>query len=96
LIYIFDTSALRVLHNFYPPTFPSLWQNLGSLVQLGVVQSVDEVYNELENFREDDHLLKWAKANKKIFAKPSNDELLIIKQIFAIASFRPLVPKGYS
>lgn len=91
MIYVFDTSAFIVLKNFYPSTFPTLWERLDTMVERGAIVSVREVFNELHTYNDADFIQDWAKQNKALFAKPGNDELLIVQQILAIPHFQTLV-----
>jgi hypothetical protein len=91
VIYVLDTSAFRVLRNFYPAAFPTLWARLEVLVQDGTLISVAEVLNELHTFNDSETLEAWCKKHKSIFAKPTNDELLVVQRIMAVPHFRPVV-----
>ena len=54
--YVFDTSALIVLKNYYPTTFATLWDRIGKLAQNGTIVSVREVFNELHNYNDVDFI----------------------------------------
>ena len=89
--YVFDTSTLIVLKNYYPTTFAKLWNRIGTLAGNGTIVSVREVFNELHNYNDVDFIQDWAKQHKAIFGKPSNDELLVVQQILAIPHFQTLI-----
>lgn len=89
--YVFDTSAFVVLKNYYPTTFSTLWSHIDTLAGNGTIVSVREVFNELHNYNDVDFIQDWAKQHKAIFAKPSNDELLVVQQILAIPHFQTLI-----
>jgi hypothetical protein len=91
MIFVFDTSVFIVLKNFYTATFPSLWAQLGDLVGKGGIISVREVLQELENYNDTDFIQEWAKRNKAIFAKPSNEETVFVARILSIPHFQPLI-----
>ncbi len=91
MIYVFDTGAFIVLKNYYPTAFPTLWERIATAVASGEIVSVREVFNELHNYNDTDFIQDWAKEHKAIFAKPSNDELLIVQQILAIPHFQTLL-----
>ena len=91
MIYVFDTSAFIVLKNFYPTTFPTLWQRIDAFASDGTIISVREVFNELHNYNDEDFIQDWAKQYKAIFLKPENDELLVVQQILAIPHFQTLI-----
>lgn len=89
--YVFDTGAFIVLKNYYPTTFTTLWGRIDALAANGTIVSVREVFNELHNYNDVDFIQDWAKQHKAIFAKPSNDELLVVQQILAIPHFQTLI-----
>lgn len=89
--YVFDTGAFIVLKNYYPATFTTLWGRIDTLAGNGTIVSVREVFNELHNYNDVDFIQDWAKQHKAIFAKPSNDELLVVQQILAIPHFQALI-----
>jgi hypothetical protein len=91
MIYVFDTSAFRVLNNFYPSRFPSLWTGVADLIAAGRLVSVREVLNELNQYLEDDFLKDWARNNRHIFVAPTNDELTFVAKIFSVQHFRTLI-----
>ena len=91
MIYVFDTGAFIVLKNYYPTTFTTLWGRIDTLAGNGTIVSVREVFNELHNYNDVDFIQDWAKQHKAIFAKPSNDELLVVQQILAIPHFQTLI-----
>lgn len=91
MIYVFDTGAFIVLKNYYPTTFTTLWGRIDKLAANGTIVSVREVFNELHNYNDVDFIQDWAKQHKAIFAKPSNDELLVVQQILAIPHFQTLI-----
>jgi hypothetical protein len=47
VIYVFDTSSVSVLKDYYFDTFKSFWDLFNTDIQNGNVVSVREVYNEL-------------------------------------------------
>lgn len=48
MVYIFDTSSFKVLGNYFPKSFPTVWQKIDLLVSEGKLQSVREVLKEVE------------------------------------------------
>ena len=48
MVYIFDTSSFKVLGNYFPKSFPTVWQKINLLVSEGKLQSVREVLKEVE------------------------------------------------
>ena len=74
-----------------PTTFTTLWGRIDTLVRNGTIVSVREVFNELHNYNDVDFIQDWAKQNKAIFGKPTNDELLVVQKILAIPHFQTLI-----
>ncbi|MEW6723555.1 MAG: PIN domain-containing protein [Bacillota bacterium] len=89
--YVFDTGPFIVLKHYYPSTFQTLWTQLDSMATSGALGSVLEVFNELLNYNDSNFIQDWAKRHKRIFAKPSNDELLVVQQILAVPHFQTLI-----
>ena len=90
MIYIFDSSPLIDLFKYYYPTrFPSLWESFDSLVAEGRIISVKEVRNEIEGGG--DRLADWVKENREIFTMPTNEELVIVSDIFKVKHFQAMI-----
>lgn len=88
MIYVLDTNVFIVLTHFYPSAFPSLWSKLNTLAEDGTIVSVSEVYNELKQSNDSGFLQEWIEQNKRIFAKPTNAELLVVRDISPFLAFR--------
>lgn len=69
MIYCIDTSALMdAWARWYPrDVFPTLWDNLDSLIEDGRLISSEEVLQELER-KEGDALHQWARHRSRLFA----------------------------
>jgi len=69
-IFIIDMSSLKELHDRYPKIlFPTIWQNITSLILEGQLYSHIEVLREIRNtIYAKDKLLLWTNKNKKIFS----------------------------
>ncbi len=91
MIYVLDSSSLIVLGHYYPSAFPSLWKNLEELIGNGTLTSVREVWNELERYNAHTFVQEWAKQHKTLFAKPTNEELLAVREILAVPHFQTLL-----
>lgn len=89
--YVFDTSSLIHLGNYFPARFPSLWKQIDGLVQVGRLISVREVFNELHTYNDKDFIQEWAKNNNVVFPTPDRDELLFVAQIFSVKHFQALI-----
>lgn len=91
MIFVFDTSCFKVLKNFYPSRFPSVWSKFNELAEAKRVISVREVLKELEAYNDADFIQDWAKANHHVFLTPGDDELLFVGEIFKIQHFQALI-----
>lgn len=91
MTFVFDSSSLIVLKNYYPGTFRSLWSEFDALAADGTVFSVREVLNELEQFGTSDFVKEWAKRNRRFFRSPVGPELLQVQRILAIPHFQTLI-----
>jgi hypothetical protein len=91
MTYVFDTSSLLVLRNFYPERFPTFWQVFGELTMNGTVISVREVLRELEILLEEGHMRDWVRNRSDLFLQPSGPEMRFVETIFSKAHFRSLI-----
>ncbi len=91
MTYVFDTSSLRVLGNYYPERFPSFWEQFEAGIEAGTIRSVREVLNELERQSAKQWLKDWALNRRTLFAKPGPEETAFVGEIFGVAHFRALV-----
>jgi hypothetical protein len=91
--YVFDTSSIRVLGNYYPDHFPTFWTQFEKAVSDGEIKSVREVYNELEVQLPvtEKEIWKWIKEHKPMFAIPGDDETAFVAEIFKVPHFGALV-----
>ena len=91
-LYSIDTSALvgAWCELYSPETFPGLWRRLEEMVQTGRLVASEEVLNELE--RQDDGLLRWAKAQNGLFVPMDADIESAVKEVVRI----PKVVSGTS
>jgi hypothetical protein len=91
MTYVVDTNSFSVLKNYYPNSFPSLWQNLDQLANDGTLLSVREVLNELQNDNRVTFVQEWARRHRAIFATPTREELIAVQQILAIPHFQAVI-----
>ena len=91
--YVFDTGPFIALKHFYPATFPSLWAKIDRLADDGTLRSVLEGFNELQRSNDSDVISEWAKQHKAIFARPDDQEMMVLQRIFAVPHFQALVSK---
>jgi hypothetical protein len=77
--YVFDTGPFIDLKNYPEDVFASLWERFKNMINNGEIISSSEVLRDLEHY--DDIIAEWAKANKKIFIKPTIEEQIIVKEI---------------
>ncbi|MCF7810298.1 DUF4411 family protein [bacterium] len=97
MIYVFDTSSISVLKDYYFDTFKSFWDLFNADIQNGNVVSVREVYNELDaRFNNDERyawLWNWIKQNRRIFSIPDAEQTAFISEIFKNQHFQTLIGK---
>lgn len=91
-VFCIDTSA--ILHGWrrdYPPdVFGSLWQNLGSLADSGILIAPDEVLLELHRGGDDVHA--WAESHVTMFHSPDEK---VQKEVHRIVNrWRSFVPRA--
>ncbi|MEX2530539.1 MAG: PIN domain-containing protein [Gemmatimonadota bacterium] len=89
--YVVDSNTFRVLGNYYPARFPSLWEQLNLLVADGRWTSVREVRKELDRQNVGDHVDSWVESNKGIFLPPTSDDLERVATILAVVHFQQLI-----
>ncbi|CAO5061011.1 DUF4411 family protein [Microcystis aeruginosa] len=80
MVYIFDTSSFKVLGNYFPKSFPTVWQKIDLLVSEGKLQSVREVLKEVEYGNNKQFVLDWIDSNKQIFLPPTAQEKALLNQ----------------
>ena len=86
-MYIFDTSPLSSLFkNYYRGRFPTLWEQLETLIAGGDVVSTREVARELEQYATAED--EWLRANRAIFTVPTVAEAEVVRNIYDVAHFR--------
>jgi uncharacterized protein DUF4411 len=91
VVYVFDSSSLVVLENYYPDRFPTFWEHLTALAAASRLQSVSEVWKELDRHNTRDFLLDWVKARQALFPTPTPAETTFVAGIFAVTRFQALV-----
>jgi len=95
MVYVFDTSSLSILKDYYRGKFRTFWTYFDDAVARGEVLSVREVYIELDGQVDRPHIQEWIKTNKGIFLTPSAEETRFLQEIFAVPHFQYLMkPKS--
>jgi len=81
VLYSIDTSALIYAWNLaYPQIrFPSLWREMDSLINNGILLATDEVKNELSI--QQDELYKWIQQREAMFVQLELDIQMELEQI---------------
>lgn len=74
MIYCIDTSAILDgwVRQYPPDVFPSLWDNIESMIDSAELVAPEEVLFEL--LQKDDDAHKWAKKNQRMFV-PLDEEI---------------------
>ncbi len=91
MLHVFDTSSLRVLSNYYPDRFRTFWQRFDEAVAKGMVVSVREVHNEIENQITKEWFRDWVKSHRAMFLTPGANETSFVAKIFSVIHFQALV-----
>jgi hypothetical protein len=81
-IYIIDTSSLIELQRLPRDIFVTLWDDIENLIQKEILISTEEVLEELK--KKDDYISQWAKNNKKMFKKLTQEQIIEVKNILNI------------
>lgn len=84
--YVLDTNFFVQAHRMHYPfdIFPSFWNKVKELAEVGVIVSLDKVRNELVHNK--DHLTDWIETNlPKDFFQSSE---VVINQYSAVASWQ--------
>lgn len=89
--YVFDTSSMIVWKNFYPDAFTSLWNKIDEAAASGMISSVREVLNELEQRSDSDAVLSWAHNNRHVFLIPSEEEQEAVVRILGVSHFQQMI-----
>ena len=78
--YVIDSSSLIELNRRYPiDVFPTLWRNVESSINKGLLISHKEVLKEIS--MRDDSLKKWAKKQKNLFKELDKRQIPIVREI---------------
>ena len=86
MIYLLDTNIFRELLDHFPKQgdlFKKIWDKIDLEIEEGNIRSVDECFNEISyHYSDDGENFQWIKRRKSIFLNPTNEESLIIKNVF--------------
>lgn len=87
---IIDTNIFSAaFRNMDFDVFPDIWEPWEDLIKNNIIVSVDEVFNELsQQFTDKSEYFTWMKRHKKIFQNMTNDECLIVADIFSNIKFQ--------
>jgi len=92
ITYVVDNNIFsRSFKNLSMDVFDDIWGPWSEYMQSERIVSVDEVYRELEAWISTggkETLDYWLKFHKRYFLKPTNEEGLILKEIFGNKKFR--------
>lgn len=81
-MYVFDANIFITLGNFYPNRFPTIWKRIDDLVIEEKLISTREVYMELDNTCGEKHIHDWLEIHKEIFLIPTDEECVVVRQMF--------------
>jgi len=90
MIYVVDTCVFRhIISHVYRSVLPEVWESLEDMLSLGEVISVKESYKELElQFSKDGKVMKWLRHYRDSFKVLTNEEAIIVSQIYAYRNFQ--------
>lgn len=90
MIYVVDTNIFsKTFRNISIDVFNDIWEPWSEMMMNGKIISVDEAYEELLTYwgRKAQEML-WLSKHKDAFQKMTNDEGLIVSEIFKNKKFR--------
>jgi hypothetical protein len=83
--YSIDSSGILDLFRYYPPdVFPTIWTQMDSAANSGIVLAIDEVYSELK--KKDDAAFQWLKARRMMIVALDTE---IQQRVSAILAVHP-------
>lgn len=86
MVYVLDTNIFRKLLDHFPKkgkAFEAVWNAIDEGIDNKTIVSVDECFNEIANhYSPDSDNFKWVKRRKEMFLNPTNEESLILKELF--------------
>ena len=92
MIYVLDTNIIRKICFHLPKkglVFENIWNAIAECIKEGEVISVDECFNEIEKqFAPDNESFIWVNEHKCMFQNPTNEESLVICEIFKDPKYR--------
>lgn len=92
MVYVLDTNIFRKLLDHFPKkgkAFEDIWLAIDDAIERKVLISVDECFNEIaHHYSTDSENFKWVKDRKEMFLPPTNEESLILKQLFQKAKMQ--------
>jgi hypothetical protein len=90
MIYVVDTNVFRhIFSHVYRSVIPEIWDSLENMLEQSEAISVKEAYRELElQFTKDGKIISWLKRFKASFHPPTNEEAIIVSQIFSNRNFQ--------
>lgn len=91
MIYVFDTSSINILKDYYPKSHRAFWRNFTAMIEAGNIISVREVYKELDGKVDRPHIQEWIQNNRNIFLPLSSEETLFVREIFSVSHFKYLL-----
>ena len=85
MAYSIDSSGILDLFRYYPPdVFPTIWTQMDSAANSGIVLAIDEVYSELK--KKDDAAFQWLKARRMMIVALDTE---IQQRVSAILAVHP-------
>lgn len=86
MVYVLDTNIFRKLLDHFPKKgkmFETVWEAIDDGINKKELISVDECFNEIaKHYSDESENFKWIKRRKDMFLPPTNQESLILKELF--------------
>lgn len=92
-MYILDSNIFISLGMYYPSRFPTLWSKLNAMALTEEIQSVKEVFRELDRQCSSEEVQSWISANRKIFKIPTHEEMILVVDILLKPQYQAFVRK---
>lgn len=95
MVYVLDTNIFRKLLDHFPKkgkSFEIVWDAIDEKIASGELISVDECFNEIIKHFSEEHLnYQWVKRRKEMFKHPTDEESLIIRDLFQSKKMRECI-----
>jgi len=90
IVYVVDTCVMReLMFHIRRSVFPDIWEKFEFMIASSHVIFARESIKELElQFSYNGEAMMWLKAHRNYFLPPSNEEAMIVSQIYSVRNFQ--------